>query len=308
MTLVTTVAAPWGIWQCSDHRLTVGDELYDDWSAKHVVITCPNGDALLAYTGVGEIGIYTKPLDIHPEADVDALPSWLVDERAKVGGFVSGPTSEWVLEALSGESRSVADSVDHLCRAATAAPGFRRSTIPTAFVLGAYVGSQAFFATVANGGWIGTGPGSVTREESFRLSLMEVNGPGVTFAGAHGAVTQEDRDRLVGIIQRPPRDPLDYFELLADVNRRAARNGRFATYVSEHCTISYLPPERGAVHTHVETWGVEPPPDFVGGIEVVAFGVNLHRASAKMPHGGKFWLAPTPPSADAPPHDALGGS
>jgi hypothetical protein len=57
MTLLITIVAPWGIWQCSDHRLTdVTAKIRDDFAPKQVTIIAEDGIALLSYTGLGKIG------------------------------------------------------------------------------------------------------------------------------------------------------------------------------------------------------------------------------------------------------------
>jgi len=57
MTLLIGIAAPWGMWQSSDHRLTEwpGGRLITDSSMKHLSIKAPDGLALLSYTGFGRI-------------------------------------------------------------------------------------------------------------------------------------------------------------------------------------------------------------------------------------------------------------
>src|SRR6266567_527499 len=84
MTLNLTIVNPWGIWQCSDHRLTdtVTGKLVDDYSIKHVILRCPDGAALLAYAGAGRI----NSLDL----------------------------SDWLREILRGESRTLDQTCIHI--------------------------------------------------------------------------------------------------------------------------------------------------------------------------------------------------
>jgi hypothetical protein len=58
MTLNLTIVSSAGVWQCSDHRLVELDprsgqvvRVIDDFSVKHVIFRCPDGSALLAYSG-----------------------------------------------------------------------------------------------------------------------------------------------------------------------------------------------------------------------------------------------------------------
>ena len=53
MTLTQTIVAPWGVWQSVDFRLTYKRKPLPDWSHKTVLIRCPDGGALLRYTGLG---------------------------------------------------------------------------------------------------------------------------------------------------------------------------------------------------------------------------------------------------------------
>jgi hypothetical protein len=57
VTLNITIVAPWGVWQCSDHRvvwLHQGKAIRtDDFSMKQVVMECLDGSALVTYTGLG---------------------------------------------------------------------------------------------------------------------------------------------------------------------------------------------------------------------------------------------------------------
>ena len=57
MTLTMTIVAPWGVWQCADHRLVwiEGGKATEreDVSVKHLAIRCPDGVALISYSGLG---------------------------------------------------------------------------------------------------------------------------------------------------------------------------------------------------------------------------------------------------------------
>jgi hypothetical protein len=55
VTLILSIVAPRGIWQCTDYRLTMmqGGHVVGvtDWSPKHVTHLCPDGACSMAYTG-----------------------------------------------------------------------------------------------------------------------------------------------------------------------------------------------------------------------------------------------------------------
>ena len=59
MTLTMTIVAPWGVWQCADHRLIWidGGKVTDreDFSVKHMAVRCPDGVALITYSGIGAL-------------------------------------------------------------------------------------------------------------------------------------------------------------------------------------------------------------------------------------------------------------
>jgi hypothetical protein len=58
MTLNITMVAPWGLWQSSDYRLTNPrtGQVEDDASGKFMGVVCPDGAALITYTGIGRVG------------------------------------------------------------------------------------------------------------------------------------------------------------------------------------------------------------------------------------------------------------
>ena len=59
VTLTMTIVAPWGVWQCADHRLVwiergkATDR--EDFSVKHLAIRCPDGVAPISYSGIGAL-------------------------------------------------------------------------------------------------------------------------------------------------------------------------------------------------------------------------------------------------------------
>ena len=126
LTLVMSIAAPWGIWQCADHRLTHIDggsvRTYEDTSVKSVALKCPDGIALISYTGVGAIG----SANLH--------------------------VSDWLRKLLRGETRSVDESLIYVREAATAILGkpAARLGIPHHFLVGAFLAGQPWVAAIAN--------------------------------------------------------------------------------------------------------------------------------------------------------------
>jgi len=61
MTLNITMGAPWGVFQCSDYRLTnpeTGDPLDDDAGSKQLSIQLFRWTARLCFTGIASVGRY----------------------------------------------------------------------------------------------------------------------------------------------------------------------------------------------------------------------------------------------------------
>src|SRR5688500_3582378 len=117
MTLVITIVAPWGVWQCSDHRLTnpTTGKSADDFAVKQFSVTCPDGVALIAYTGLGRIG-----------------PQYV---------------SDWIGKVLQGEVRTLQQSFQKLRDELTTQVGRKAPLILNA---GAYVQGRMFFIGVTN--------------------------------------------------------------------------------------------------------------------------------------------------------------
>jgi hypothetical protein len=59
VTLTMTIVAPWGVWQSADHRLVWIERgkatEREDVSVKHLAIRCPDGVALISYSGLGAL-------------------------------------------------------------------------------------------------------------------------------------------------------------------------------------------------------------------------------------------------------------
>jgi hypothetical protein len=224
VTLIQTVAAPWGIWQCADHRLTAlaGGALVDDHSIKQAAFTCTNGTALLGYSGIGQ----------------------------RVGRYGLADLSEWLRGFVGGESRSVAETVGLIGQQATLQLGATAAQLGTehTFSIGAMVGGRAWLYVVSN-------LLASARLDAFRTIGLEVHRrPYVFVAGATGALSACDRVLLRQVVKRSRRHATQFGRILAEFNRRAAGNAKHGHLISPHCLTSYLPRE-GSVHSEMHNPG-----------------------------------------------------
>lgn len=60
MTLTMMIVAPWGVWACSDHRLTPLDGQGDiiDRSVKQIVLRTADGEVVITYAGIGSVDVH----------------------------------------------------------------------------------------------------------------------------------------------------------------------------------------------------------------------------------------------------------
>jgi hypothetical protein len=210
--MTITIVAPWGVWQCSDHRLTNPHtgKLEQDDSVKHVCFRFPDGGALLAYAGIGRI------------YDVQI--------------------SDWIREVLRGESRSLDDSLSFLRDQATKSIGpHMDGRIRHMFTLGVFLSGVPWIVQIRNfevnqSGEMGP------PEALFRTAAHRLEGdPMVIVFGTPGALTSEDQSELLEISRNRPKHMDDFHGLLARYNRRAAF--RRKRHISKACATSFMPPE-----------------------------------------------------------------
>lgn len=207
------IVAPWGIWQSSDHRLTdpTTGKLVDDYSMKHISLSCPDGSALITYTGIGRV----KSTDI----------------------------SDWLRGTLRGRGRSLDDSFIAIRELAT------KWVSPIAarkhhlfFNIGAFLGGNAWVVQIGNNqltpDWRNLPPTSDFHTSAKRIE----NQPMVVISGAREAVTDADIQLLGNVSQRKPRRPQDFRKLLAAVNERAAHAAGPRGPISSACVTAYMPP------------------------------------------------------------------
>ena len=236
------------MWQSSDYRLTklrdgeiVGTE---DWSPKSVYLKCPDGECAIAYSGLAKLGWFRRPMATN-FADEDR-PDWLAAYNDLSGRFVEGPVSQWLLETLSGGTRTVDESLIYLRQSADQVRAFK--WMGTVFCAPCFLSGRPWFVAVQNG---------KRPQPRFETGAQEITQPWLFLAGDHGAVPPDELERLKRIISRPPRHFEDYFELLADANRAASQRSRLEL-IGPECQITHFS-AGGSFTTRTETWGRRPP-------------------------------------------------
>ena len=211
LTLNLTIVNPWGIWQCSDHRLTntVTRKVEDDYSIKHLILRCPDGAALLAYAGAGRI----NSLDL----------------------------SDWLREILRGESRTFDQTCIHIRESSTRdlAPLLRVEKIRHMFSIGAFLQGQPWAVQIRN---FDPAAGSVILDRFDTIAKPISNGgQGFIFPDDPVAVVLSDQKRLMTAATRKPREPKEFSKLLASINHRSAATTVGRT-ISPGCITTYMPP------------------------------------------------------------------
>ncbi|SEC35721.1 hypothetical protein [Streptomyces sp. KS_5] len=254
MTLVITLVTPHGVWASTDHRLTAHPDgsVITDSSVKHVIIRCPDGSALVSYTGLGRVG----QLDV----------------------------SNWMREVLRGETRSVNESLIDLREQATARIGSQAKSLDIrhAFLAGAFLNERPWAVAITNATPpTGSSPGSI--KSTFETSAMLAE-RSVVFAEGSGrdAIVQADRELLHRVSDRKPRRPEDFMRLLGDVSRRAAESGHpGARLVSRSCSVVFMPPSGDDVKQ--EWYGPEEERALApAGFSHMLFGIDLGEMARPM--------------------------
>lgn len=118
----------------------------------------------------------------------------------------------------------------------------------------------------------GVQPGFNTAAEPADSPRLMVGGAGRT------AVIQSDRDLLLKISKRKPRNPEQYMEVLGAVNQRAAKSGGLASAsISEACTVAYLPPAGDDVKWR---WFGSQEEEYLApaGLSQIRHGIDIHEA------------------------------
>jgi hypothetical protein len=245
MTLNLTIVNPFGVWQCSDHRLTdpATWKSVDDHSIKHVIFRCPDGSALLAYAGAGRIGT------------VDL--------------------SDWIRESLRGETRTLDETFIQIRENATRdlAPLLHAPGILHMFSIGAFVAGRPWVVQIRN--FIvqsGLPPGPALNR--FDTVAKEITGQGQGFMfGDPGAFTSADLTRLTALATKKPRRPKDFRGLLASLNLRAAATESGRITISPGCVTTYMPPAGEPFESEFHNEADSPAAPLT--VPILLFGVDM---------------------------------
>jgi hypothetical protein len=234
VTLTMMIVAPWGVWACSDHRLTPLDGQRDiiDRSVKQIVLRTADGEVVITYAGIGSV-------DVHRGED-----QWEQDVHI----------SEWLRPLLRNDNWNL-DQVQTMIRDwATAkwGPTWSAGGWRHWFLVGGFSRGRPVAAEITNAsGPPGFGP--LPRLEIKPYPAQEA--PQLLIRGAGvGAISSDDRDLLDRITRRQPRRAKSWMRVLAGVHQRAQRSGGpGSATVSEGCLTTSMPPNYGTDETgHLE--------------------------------------------------------
>jgi len=242
MTLNLMLINPSGIWQCSDMRLTdpKTGKLVEDHSVKHVLLRCGDGAALIMYSGIGSV------------RDV--------------------PLSDWIRQILRGEPRTLDQSLIYLRERATEDLGpIVKGEYHHRFTIGSFLHGRPWFVQIINHDRMVAGhPGPPQQE--FGTVAVEVGESGCRCVlGDAGAVRPVDLQTLKRVASRQPREPKEFRNLLAAINRRAAERSKLKL-ISPHCITTYVPPAGHPGEGEIHGVGDEHEPVI---IPTLLFGIDL---------------------------------
>jgi hypothetical protein len=222
MTLNLMIVNRWGTWQSADLRTTNPNtgKLEDDDSVKQVILHCTDGDAIVAYAGIGAV--------------------------RKAGSSDWIGLSDWIRQILRGVSRTVDQSLIFLREQATKDIGpIAKQKYAHCFTIGATIGGRLWavqIRNVENYEQLTSVP-CTQASANFDTVAKEVGDDGVFVAlGPPGAVLQSDLDTLRRVANVKPRKVEEFRALLGAVNRRAASTPKGKRFISPHCFTVYLPP------------------------------------------------------------------
>jgi hypothetical protein len=263
------LATPNGFWLSSDYRLTnlYTGTLVDDWSPKSITVTCPDGIAIVTFSGVGKIG----PRN----------------------------TSHWLTRILEGTQRTLNESIEHIRDTATADFNklcwTRRPECKHLFLVAAFQRGAPWIAAITN-----------VQPEDWRTprppmghfvvtDVQRVEKPNIIMFGIREAVQLErDKDLLRRARHVRPRNPAEYLRLLATINRRAASPPTPALLrygISPACETTWLPPPPANFEKWSFFWD-KPAPTEVKAFRHVAHGVNTLPATSELVAGLPLQIDP----------------
>jgi predicted ester cyclase len=237
------LVTPWGVWQSSDFRLTRSGRTFNEWSIKHVCVRCPDGTALITYTGAG----WVKGAD----------------------------TSAWLAKQLTGEVRSLYETIEHT-QAQASAQKVRDGFSLHAFMVGAFTRGKPIAYSIE----------CQAPNHDFQIVEQPLGRPLVK--GEDRALNNSDRKLLERASEhRPKHIPGDYLNLLANVNKRAASHTKYGSAISRASYTAYLAPEADNATGIVHRWGAKDPVDPPLAIPMVFLGIDYTSSFREVSRGAR---------------------
>lgn len=228
MTLNLTIVSSWGIWQCTDSRLTRWPDVrrYEDSSIKHLHILCSDGSALITYSGWGKIR--------H-----QSVADWL---RLQIRGRTLTLDETLILIREQATEKLGSISV--------------KNRIHHTFNIGVILAGRPWGVVITN---VQPTPpfdqNPPLPEFNTSAVMVEQESLVLVTGGGRNAITQQDWQLLNKISKHRPKRSADYRRVLADVNRRTSeQRSKAAKLVSKACMTSYMPPEGIPVESELHWW------------------------------------------------------
>jgi hypothetical protein len=191
-------------------RTSIGGAPKDDFSFKHVIVKCPDGDAVLSYAGAGSIPVAGKYVDI----------------------------SDWVRQILRGPARRLDETFIYLRERATEDLGklLSERRIAHMFTGAAFLDGVPWVLQIRNFPEWRSGAAPKI-EPVFQTSVGKIP-PGNRLITYWPPLQPSEHQRLTRLSPKRPRHWKEVSKLLASVNLQVAK--RKPSTVSRHCVVTYL--------------------------------------------------------------------
>lgn len=215
MSLNITLAAPWGIHQCSDYRLTdprSGKIVEDNAGSKQLDAQAFEWTAKISFTGIASFGGYQTR-------------AWI----ARVFGEVDSQVPlNAIVDKLVASGNEALRNLRHDHRHLTITIGAASNGHLQVFVISNSERPDGRLLTQA--------------QNHLQLFVLTPKHPLLLLAGMRRAVCRQDR-RLLFSLLRNRRDPREIREILGDINERASKHPESHGSISEGCMVSSLQPD-----------------------------------------------------------------
>jgi len=184
--------------------------------------------------------------------------------------------SDWVAETVSGETRSLAETFEHIRQQATDL--FRQIGMsPHVFSIGAFDGDYPCYVEIHNIAGCDT-TGMPQAGSEFFVAGSRVLLPSIVVVGSgRRAVTEDDQRLLRMRLGVQPERPEELMELFAEVNKRASEHFLYGGTISAACHAVWMPRQKstpGGLIGRVFNWGKEAPPE-TSLLRMTLYGLNM---------------------------------